>query len=115
MRYKIPGNDSSRFGSRLRTARVHKRMSQSQVAEDAHLVPSYYNMIENGKRMPTVDVLLRIANVLDITLDELFQEEDNYDHSLIALLSSRNPNDQTLAYGVIKGLWEALDHLREED
>lgn len=115
MRYEIPGNDSSRFGARLRSARIRKRLSQSRVAEEAHLVPSYYNMIENGKRMPTVDVLLRIANVLDITLDELFHGEDACDRSLMTLLSSRDPQDLKLARGVLQGLLDTLDTMREED
>ena len=41
------------------------------LAEKAGLSLSYVSMIENGRRKVSLDALIRIANILGVTVDEL--------------------------------------------
>lgn len=46
--------------------RLKNKLTQEQVAERADIERSYYNMIERGKRRPSVEIAKKIANVLSI-------------------------------------------------
>ncbi|EHF3563930.1 helix-turn-helix transcriptional regulator [Enterococcus faecalis] len=47
-------------------SRLKNKLTQEQVAERADIERSYYNMIERGKRRPSVEIAKKIANVLSI-------------------------------------------------
>jgi transcriptional regulator with XRE-family HTH domain len=61
-------------GDRLKTLRTERGWSQAELAEkigsDARQVSRY----ENGRVAPSLDVLARIGEVLDITVDHLLYE-----------------------------------------
>lgn len=61
------------LGKRLRTIRLNKKISQTEIAYRCGFDKSNYNTIESGKRNPTVLSLLKIANALDISLEEIFK------------------------------------------
>jgi transcriptional regulator with XRE-family HTH domain len=69
-RAPLDGSDS--FGERLRSLRLERRMSQSNLAGDG-LSVSYVSLLESGKRTPTPDVLARLAMRLDCTPDFLLR------------------------------------------
>lgn len=54
------------FGEKLKQAREKKGMSQAQVANLVETHPNYYARIERGNANPSLDILLKIAKVLDI-------------------------------------------------
>lgn len=54
------------FGEKLKQAREKKGMSQAQVANLVEIHPNYYARIERGDANPSLDMLLKIARVLDI-------------------------------------------------
>ena len=118
MTYEVPMVNFGEVGARLRKLRAKKQLSQSEVAEQAHLVPSYYNMIENGKKMPSLDVLLRLANILDTTLDELFLGEypdttGPYAHMILSLMKECNGKENEIVYEVVEALVHALTSRKE--
>jgi len=51
--------------------RLRRRMSMTQVAERSGLSRQMISYMEHGKRNPTLDTLLRIANALDVNLWKL--------------------------------------------
>ncbi|HEX8168477.1 MAG TPA: helix-turn-helix transcriptional regulator [Beijerinckiaceae bacterium] len=53
-------------GSVLRGLRKHRGLSQAQVAEAAGITQGYYSDIERGGAVPTVEVLDRISQALDL-------------------------------------------------
>lgn len=58
-------------GHRVRQLRLGSGMTQEQLAERSHVAPETISRIERGKLVPAVDVLVGIASVLEVTLDEL--------------------------------------------
>jgi len=60
----------SAFGHKLRFWRNQKRMSQLELAVGAELSPRHLSFIETGRSRPKRDVVLRLAETLDIPLRE---------------------------------------------
>ena len=56
----------------LRNKRIELGLSQSEVARKINVTRQCYNYIEANKRNPSVEILKKIAEVLDITDINLF-------------------------------------------
>lgn len=61
--------------TKLKSLREHHGLSQYEVAREANLTRSYYGLIENGTRNPTLPKAQKIAQVLHVELDEAFPDE----------------------------------------
>ncbi|WP_372364917.1 helix-turn-helix domain-containing protein [Candidatus Uabimicrobium sp. HlEnr_7] len=64
------------FGATVRKFREEKDISQEKFAAYAELHRTYFGGIERGERNPTLVSIVRIADALDISLEELFREFD---------------------------------------
>jgi len=58
------------FGLRLRELRRQRGMSQRQLAGDL-VSASYISLLESGDRMPTLDVIVHLAKILEVAPREL--------------------------------------------
>jgi len=65
------------IGHKLRRLRERHALSQAALATRLGVSPSYLNQIENNQRPLTVPVLLRIAQVLDVDLARLVEDEES--------------------------------------
>lgn len=61
------------LGKRIKSLRLERKISQTEIAYRCGFDKSNYNTIESGKRNPTVLSLLKIANALDVSIIELFK------------------------------------------
>ncbi len=61
---------------RISEIRTQKGMNQARLAEKAGITPAAISQIENGDRTPSIPVLHRIANVLEVSLDYLTGKTD---------------------------------------
>jgi len=50
----------------IRIERIRKRLSQEKLSELVDITPSYLSNIENGKVNPSIVVVNRIFNALDL-------------------------------------------------
>ena len=55
-----------KFGQNVRHWRKNRGLSQEDLADRAQLHPTYVSGIETGYRNPTVKMIGRIANALDV-------------------------------------------------
>ena len=63
---------------KLKTLRRRKKLTQKQLAEKAGLSQSYINELERGKKKnPSVVVLDKLANVLEVSVMELLKNEED--------------------------------------
>ena len=65
------------IGTRLRHARLMRGARLKDVADAAGCSESLVSKIENNKLEPSLQVLLKICNVLEIGLGELFTQQDD--------------------------------------
>src|SRR5947208_6308643 len=59
------------MGTRLRTLREARGMSQGELAKQAKITREYVNKLEAGRYDPTLGVLQRLAKALRISLTEM--------------------------------------------
>ena len=62
------------IGRRIKAAREKKGMTQEQLAERAELSPMQARVMERGAKLPKLETLINIANVLDVSADVLLQD-----------------------------------------
>ncbi|MCI9978448.1 XRE family transcriptional regulator [Clostridioides difficile] len=63
--------DFRAIGQRIKIARIKKRLTQDTVSELINITPSHMSNIETGKSTVSLQTLVAIANVLNVSLDEL--------------------------------------------
>lgn len=59
---------NSAFGKAIRETRKSKKMSQESLAFDAELTRNYISLLENGRKSPTLDTIVALCRILDISL-----------------------------------------------
>lgn len=63
------------IGPKVRALRLRRSMGLTQLGQRTGLSPALLSKIENGKLIPTIPTLLRIATVFNATLDHFFLNE----------------------------------------
>ena len=71
MNYKLLGN-------RIKMAREKKRLTQETLSEIVDISPTQLSVIERGVKGMRLSTFLKIANALNVSTDELLQ--DQIDH-----------------------------------
>ena len=69
--------DYTAIGRRIRKYRQEYGLSQEMVSERANLTPAHYSHIERGHTKPSLPTLIRIANVFDVSIDDLLCDNLN--------------------------------------
>jgi putative transcriptional regulator len=64
---------------KLKIARIEKGLSQEELADLCEVTRQTIGLIEKGKYNPTLNLCIKIAQVLGKTLNDLFWEE-NYEN-----------------------------------
>jgi transcriptional regulator with XRE-family HTH domain len=64
-----------KFGEKLRVLRNQRRMTLQQLAGAlGYTTHSYLSEIESGKKQPTIDLVLGVAQLFNVTTDELLKD-----------------------------------------
>lgn len=92
------------MGKRMRVRRKRMHLTQQQVADAVRITPSYYGNIERGNRIPSIDTLVDIANVLKVGTDYLLAE------SVKTVASKRPPDEIRLLSRYLREKVEELDY-----
>ena len=60
---------------KLKLARIENRLTQEGLADRVEVARQTIGLIEKGKYNPSLNLCIKIAKVLNKTLDQLFWEE----------------------------------------
>lgn len=60
---------------KLYSLRMSKNKTQKQLAEYAGITTRYYQYLETGRKKPTIQIALKLAEALDATAEEVFTIE----------------------------------------
>ena len=72
---------SIKFGERVRELRVSKNLSQEQLADLANVHRTYIGMIERAEKNITLVNMQKIANALEVKIEDLLKiSNDEYKH-----------------------------------
>lgn len=64
------------FGERLKEIRTEKHLKQSDIAEMLNVSSNTVYAWENDKQEPSMSTLLKLCEILDVSLDYLFGKTD---------------------------------------
>lgn len=68
------------LGSRIRERRLQLRMTQQELAERVYCTKAMISQIERGKALPSIDLLVRIAEALGERPGYFLDPEDERGH-----------------------------------
>ncbi len=69
--------DLRSIGRRIKAARKAKKLTQQELAELANLSTTYISSIERGAKIPKLETLIMLANILNVTTDYLLADVVN--------------------------------------
>jgi transcriptional regulator with XRE-family HTH domain len=78
------------LGSRLRRARTHKGATLTELAAETGISKSTLSRLENGQRKPSLELLLRIAEAHQVSLDMLVGAPEVRDPRILPKPQVRN-------------------------
>ena len=64
------------FGERLREIRTEKHLKQSDLAEKLNVSGNTVHSWETNKQEPSMETLLKLCEILEVSLDYLFGKSD---------------------------------------
>ncbi len=88
---RIPRVLPQLFGDKLRVLRQQRRLTQAAMAMKLGMTSTgYISSLEASKKAPSLTVVLRVADVFEVTTDYLLRDEVPVDSSNDTLLGSRS-------------------------
>jgi len=65
-----------KFGEKLQRLRKHRGITLREIAPMLNIQSfSYVSEIENGNKKPSLEFVLKIANLFDVSLDQLLRDD----------------------------------------
>ena len=95
------------LGARIKQIRKRLRLSQEKLAERAGISAQYISNIERGRENPTLDLLLRLADSLRVSLSDMCDFESLEDRRKVRaaiqqMLKTGDPERLRMAFRVLK-------------
>ncbi len=104
------------IGKRIKTTRKNHKMTQVQLADKAFISESYLALIELDKRHPSTDVIIRLAEVLNVSSDYLLlgdisQNDMTLFNEWKAIMQGRTADEIVAAQNLLKCFFDNLDSI----
>ena len=106
--------DYAALGKRIKEKRISEKLTQEQLGEMCELSAAHIGHIERGTRILSVEVLFRIAQVLNVSVDYLLfdsVENDNILSSIAPILKDSDKNKVNHFLNTVRVLAENIDEL----
>lgn len=106
--------DYAALGKRIKNKRVENKLTQEQLGEMCELSAAHIGHIERGTRILSVEVLFRIAQVLNVSVDYLLfdsVENDNILSSISPILKDSDKNKVNHFLNTVRVLADNIDEL----
>ena len=109
--------DSTSIGKNIKLYRNKKGISQEELANSVFVSNIHISYVETGAKVPSLELLILIANALDVSADDLLV--DNLTHTsssvgkeLHAILQDCNPYQKEMLIRVLKFMKELFTEYR---
>lgn len=106
--------DYAALGKRIKNKRIEQKLTQEQLGELCELSAAHIGHIERGTRILSVDVLFKIAQVLNASVDYLLfdsVENNNILNSIAPILKDTDKNKVSNFLNAVRVLAENIDEL----
>ena len=92
------------FGQNLATLRKERQLTQTELADILEIQPRLIGRWEQGKGKPNFDYIVKLADVLEVTIDQLLRGIHNPPHTEFEIKNRK-----------LKELCKKVDQLNSED
>lgn len=89
------------FGEKLKAERNKKGWSQEELAEKLFVSRQSVSKWENGQNYPSIEILIKISDLFEATIDELLRSDEELKKKVIK-------ESRQLAYPKLKFLFDVL-------
>ena len=105
------------LGEKIRDARKNAGLTQWQLANKIFVSESYIALIESNRRNPSMSVLSKIAEALNLTTDHIIfdtseRSADSYIADWLNLTADRSPEEIESDLKMLRHYFECLDDLK---
>ena len=93
------------MGQNIKQERVNQSLTQEQLSEQAGVSAVFLSQIENGRKVPSLETVYKIATCLGITLERAFKcdyvSTPNIDHRIERLLKDKNEDEKQMLFDIM--------------
>ena len=99
------------LGARIKNKRLERNLTQEQLAEKVELSAVYIGQIERGERKMTIDTLVKLANSLNSSIEELLKDSTSSNvnarlNELVNIAKELDTSDIDKVIDVIKAMYK---------
>lgn len=104
--------EAEQFGHLLRRTRKANRLTLGELAEKAGTGPKHLGRIERGEKQPSFELIIAIANAMDVSpacffaFEDLRIDQPVLKRQLSKLLDRRDPRQLQRAYRILRAALE---------
>ena len=106
------------IGDRIRKYRELSRMTQEQLSESCSLSTGYIGHLERGTRSPSLETLVKISQILRVSLDDLVFGKTEINNNMIKILAltleEKDPEKVKVFLKTVCALANKLDEFYEK-
>ncbi|AEE97616.1 helix-turn-helix domain protein [Mahella australiensis 50-1 BON] len=67
------------LGTKIKKLRINKKIKQIELAKAAGISNSFLSDIENGRTMPSLKTLYKLADALDVSITVFLEDDSSYE------------------------------------
>lgn len=99
------------LGTRIKNKRLEQNLTQEQLAEKVELSAVYIGQIERGERKMTIETLVKLANSLNSSIEELLKDSTSSNinarlNELVNIAKELDTSDIDKVIDVIKAMYK---------
>ena len=103
--------DYNALGARIKNKRLEQNLTQEQLAEKVELSAVYIGQIERGERKMTIETLVKLANSLNSSIEELLKDSTSSNvnarlNELVNIAKELDTSDIDKVIDVIKAMYK---------
>lgn len=105
--------DSKLIGKRIKEFRIARGISQMLLAELCDISDPYISYIECGKKIPSLEVMIKIAKALDTSVDTLLEGNQTvysgiYEKEIADVMNDCTPYEKRIMYEMLYSLKSSI-------
>lgn len=105
--------DWESVGKRVKMFRIRNKMSQEELAERVQISRIHIGYLERGERIPSVEVIVNVANALNVSADDILAENLLFADSIVSMddidfLADSTPQEYQILIRMMRYLKEIL-------
>lgn len=105
--------DKETIGKKIRQIRKEKGLSQEELSEKIDISPRHMCTIENGNSFPSIETFIKIAEILDININDFFnlnlESSDNLRAEIYNLIQTSTVHELKLIQNIITAIHNNRD------